>query len=109
MSEEFQSLSYVVALFSAMFWIYYALVKKDVALLHIIVNSFGIVVETAYLAIFLFFAPKKTMLELCYWQLCTYLREPSVLLSSDGFASFSTLVFSAFRYASLHHEESDKD
>ncbi|MED6136477.1 Bidirectional sugar transporter sweet14 [Stylosanthes scabra] len=58
-SEGFQSLPYVVALFSAMLWIYYALVKKDAALLLITINTFGIVVETAYLAIFLFYAPKK--------------------------------------------------
>ncbi|XP_052116058.1 bidirectional sugar transporter SWEET14-like [Arachis duranensis] len=58
-NERFQSLPYVIAMFSTMLWIYYALVKKDATLLLITINSVGIVVETAYLAIFLFYAPKK--------------------------------------------------
>ncbi|RDX87233.1 Bidirectional sugar transporter SWEET13 [Mucuna pruriens] len=59
-AEGFQSLPYVVALFSSMLWIYYALVKSDASLLLITINSFGCVIETIYLAIFLFYAPKKT-------------------------------------------------
>ncbi|KAE9601372.1 hypothetical protein Lal_00024054 [Lupinus albus] len=58
-SEGYQSLPYVVALLSAMLWIYYALVKKDAALLLITINTFGIVVESSYLALFLFYASKK--------------------------------------------------
>ncbi|RDX67950.1 Bidirectional sugar transporter SWEET10, partial [Mucuna pruriens] len=61
-TEGFQSLPYVVALFSAMLWIYYAFVKKEAALLLITINTFGIVVESIYLAIFLFYAPKKPRL-----------------------------------------------
>ncbi|KAH1255163.1 Bidirectional sugar transporter SWEET14 [Glycine max] len=61
-SEGFQSLPYVVALFSSMLWIYYALVKKDASLLLITINSFGCVIETIYLAIFLVYAPSKTRL-----------------------------------------------
>ncbi|KAH1246034.1 Bidirectional sugar transporter SWEET14 [Glycine max] len=61
-TEEFQSLPYVVALFSSMLWIYYALVKKDASLLLITINSFGCVIETIYLAIFLIYAPSKTRL-----------------------------------------------
>ncbi|KAK7411014.1 hypothetical protein VNO78_02346 [Psophocarpus tetragonolobus] len=59
-TEGFQSLPYVVALFSSMLWIYYALVKKDASLLLITINSFGCVIETIYLAIFLVYAPSKT-------------------------------------------------
>lgn len=61
-TEGFQSLPYVVALFSAMLWIYYAFVKREAALLLITINTFGIVVESIYLAIFLFYAPRKPRL-----------------------------------------------
>ncbi|CAL0330079.1 unnamed protein product [Lupinus luteus] len=61
-SEGYQALPYVVALLSAMLWIYYALVKKDAALLLITINTFGIVVESSYLTLFLFYASKKARL-----------------------------------------------
>lgn len=61
-AKGFQSLPYVVALFSSMLWIYYALVKKDASLLLITINFFGCVIETIYLAIFLTYATNKTRL-----------------------------------------------
>ncbi|KAL5053126.1 hypothetical protein RYX36_033808 [Vicia faba] len=61
-AEGFQSLPYVVALFSAMLWIYYAFVKREAALLLITINTFGIIVESAYLIIFLIYASKKSRL-----------------------------------------------
>ncbi|KAK4264543.1 hypothetical protein QN277_025703 [Acacia crassicarpa] len=61
-AEGFQSYPYVVALFSCMLWIYYALVKNNATLLLITINSYGIVVEVIYLSIFLFYAPKKLKL-----------------------------------------------
>ncbi|QCD83743.1 Bidirectional sugar transporter SWEET10-like [Vigna unguiculata] len=61
-AEGFQSLPYVVALFSSMLWIYYAMVKKDASLLLITINSFGCVIESMYLLIFLIYAPSKTRL-----------------------------------------------
>ncbi|CAN6916815.1 hypothetical protein HID58_042601 [Brassica napus] len=57
-TEGFQSLPYVVALFSATLWLYYATQKKDVFLL-VTINSFGCFIETIYISIFLAFAPKK--------------------------------------------------
>lgn len=49
---------YVVALFSAMLWIYYALLKSNELLL-ITINSAGCVIETLYIAMYLLYAPKK--------------------------------------------------
>ncbi|PNX89750.1 bidirectional sugar transporter sweet10-like protein [Trifolium pratense] len=59
-AEGYQSLPYVVALFSAMLWIYYAFVKREAALLLITINTFGIIVESAYLIVFLIYATKKS-------------------------------------------------
>ncbi|KAL3839131.1 hypothetical protein ACJIZ3_023722 [Penstemon smallii] len=61
-SEGFQSIPYVVALFSAMLWIYYALLKSDTTLL-ITINSVGCFIETIYVAVHLFYAPKKARVQ----------------------------------------------
>ncbi|KAM0060119.1 putative SWEET sugar transporter [Helianthus debilis subsp. tardiflorus] len=61
-TEGFQSAPYVVGLFSAMLWIYYAMLKTNVLLL-ITINTFGIVIETVYIVFFLFYAPKKARME----------------------------------------------
>ncbi|KAJ4974596.1 hypothetical protein NE237_007770 [Protea cynaroides] len=58
-TEEFQSLPYVVALFSAMLWIYYALLKTDAYYL-ITINSIGCVIETIYIVMYLVYAPRRT-------------------------------------------------
>ncbi|KAL6890174.1 hypothetical protein ACP4OV_008937 [Aristida adscensionis] len=60
-TEGFQSVPYVVALFSAMLWIYYALLKSDECLL-ITINSAGCVIETIYIAVYLAYAPRKARL-----------------------------------------------
>ncbi|RWR80057.1 bidirectional sugar transporter SWEET12 [Cinnamomum micranthum f. kanehirae] len=57
-TEKFQSVPYVVALFSAMMWIYYAFVKSD-AMLLITINAAGCVIETTYIALFVIYAPRK--------------------------------------------------
>nr|GEV96750.1 bidirectional sugar transporter N3-like [Tanacetum cinerariifolium] len=57
-TEGFQSLPYVMALFSSMIWIYYATLKTDATLL-ITINAVGCVIETLYIAIYIAYAPKK--------------------------------------------------
>ncbi|KAF2311557.1 hypothetical protein GH714_024792 [Hevea brasiliensis] len=57
-SEGFQSLPYVIALFSAMLWLFYAIFANDATLL-ITINSFTFFMETAYIAIYFFYASKR--------------------------------------------------
>lgn len=57
-SEGFQSIPYVISLFSAMLWIYYALLKKD-ALLLITINTFCCFIQTFYIVTYFYYAPKK--------------------------------------------------
>ncbi|KAK9090054.1 hypothetical protein Sjap_023231 [Stephania japonica] len=56
-TEGFQSVPYVVALFSSMLWIFYAF-NKTGSLLLISVNSFGCFIETIYIAVYFTYAPK---------------------------------------------------
>lgn len=57
-TEGFSSVPYVVSLFSAMLWIYYATLKSNVSLL-ITINAFGCFIETIYIAIFLTYGNKQ--------------------------------------------------
>lgn len=57
-TDGFQSVPYVIALFSSMLWIYYAMLKKDANLL-ITINSVGCVIESIYIMLFLFYATKS--------------------------------------------------
>ncbi|XVE56528.1 hypothetical protein DITRI_Ditri04bG0018000 [Diplodiscus trichospermus] len=57
-SEGFQSIPYVVSLFSAMLWIYYALFKRD-AMLLITINTFCVFIQTFYIVTYFYYAPKK--------------------------------------------------
>ncbi|XP_076939680.1 bidirectional sugar transporter SWEET9-like [Bidens hawaiensis] len=61
-TEGFQSVPYVVGLFSAMLWIYYALLKAN-AMLLITINTIGCFIQTFYICFFLFYAPKKARIE----------------------------------------------
>nr|AYV91996.1 SWEET13c [Saccharum spontaneum] len=54
----FQSVPYVVALFSAMLWIFYALIKSNETFL-ITINAAGCVIETIYIVMYFVYAPKK--------------------------------------------------
>ncbi|MCE3214774.1 hypothetical protein HAX54_053296 [Datura stramonium] len=61
-TEGYQSIPYVVALFSSMLWIYYAVLKTNTTLL-ITINSFGMFIETIYVGVYLFYAPKKAKVQ----------------------------------------------
>ncbi|CAL9113671.1 unnamed protein product [Musa textilis] len=56
-TEGFHSVPYVVALFSATLWIFYAFVKTNAGLL-ITINAVGCVIETAYVLVYFTYAPK---------------------------------------------------
>jgi solute carrier family 50 protein (sugar transporter) len=57
-TEGFQSVPYVVALFSAMLWIFYALIKSNEILL-ITINVAGCVIESVYVIMYFVYADKK--------------------------------------------------
>ncbi|XP_061349534.1 bidirectional sugar transporter SWEET14-like [Gastrolobium bilobum] len=57
-TEGFQSVPYVAALFSAMLWIFYAYIKKGEILI-ITINSFGCLIETIYLVIYMTYCSKN--------------------------------------------------
>ncbi|GLU20776.1 hypothetical protein SLE2022_369580 [Rubroshorea leprosula] len=57
-TEGFHSVPYLIALFSAMLWIYYALLKADAFLL-ITINAFGCFIETIYIVFYITYAPRK--------------------------------------------------
>uniref|UniRef100_A0A1U7XV73 Bidirectional sugar transporter SWEET n=1 Tax=Nicotiana sylvestris TaxID=4096 RepID=A0A1U7XV73_NICSY len=61
-TEGYQSIPYVIALFSSMLWIYYAFLKTNTTLL-ITINSFGVFIETIYVGFYLFYAPKKARIQ----------------------------------------------
>ncbi|RVW52673.1 Bidirectional sugar transporter SWEET12 [Vitis vinifera] len=57
-TEGFQSVPYVIALFSAMLWMYYGLVNTNASFL-LSVNGFGCFIEIIYISIYLIFAPRR--------------------------------------------------
>lgn len=57
-TEGFQSLPYLVALFSSMLWLDYAMLKKDAFLL-ITINAFGCFIETVYIVLYIIYASKE--------------------------------------------------
>ncbi|XP_076922587.1 bidirectional sugar transporter SWEET15-like [Bidens hawaiensis] len=59
---KFKSLPYVVGLFSSMLWIYYAMLKGDTMLM-ITIRAVGIILQTFYLCVFIFYAPKKPKIQ----------------------------------------------
>ncbi|CAN0906044.1 Bidirectional sugar transporter SWEET10 [Linum grandiflorum] len=60
-SQGYQSIPYVIGLFSAMMWLFYAIFATD-AMLLITINVFTFIMQTIYIAIFLFYATKSDRL-----------------------------------------------
>ncbi|GJV15144.1 bidirectional sugar transporter N3-like protein [Tanacetum coccineum] len=52
----FESLPYVVSLFSALLWMYYSFIKEGNTFLLITVNALGSLIETVYVIIFIIYA-----------------------------------------------------
>ncbi|GLT39957.1 hypothetical protein SLA2020_141220 [Shorea laevis] len=91
-TEGFQSLPYLTGLFSAMLWIYYALLKSDAFLL-ITINAFGCVVETIYIAFYITYAPRKArMFTLKLLLLLNFMGFCSILLLSHFLTKGSTRI-----------------
>ncbi|KAL8474535.1 hypothetical protein ACS0TY_031114 [Phlomoides rotata] len=61
-SEGYQSIPYVVALFSAVLWIYYAFLKCNATLL-ITINSVGIFIQTFYIFFHFFYASRNAKVQ----------------------------------------------
>ncbi|KAL7114494.1 hypothetical protein ACP275_04G124500 [Erythranthe tilingii] len=61
-TQGFQSVPYVVGLFSAMLWIYYAFLKPETTLL-ITINTVGCFVQSTYICFYLFFASKNARIQ----------------------------------------------
>jgi hypothetical protein len=57
----FSSVPYVVALFSCVLWIFYALIKTNSRLL-LTINAFGCGIEFIYIAAYLVYAPRRARL-----------------------------------------------
>ncbi|XP_044951094.1 bidirectional sugar transporter SWEET13-like [Hordeum vulgare subsp. vulgare] len=85
-TEGFQSVPYVVALFSAMLWIFYALVKTGEGLL-ITINAAGCVIETVYIIMYLVYAPRKAKI---------FTAKIVLLLNVAGFGLIFLLTLFAF-------------
>ncbi|KAF6162670.1 hypothetical protein GIB67_013284 [Kingdonia uniflora] len=56
-TEGFQSVPYLVALFSAMLWLYYAFLKPNGSML-ITINAIGCTIESIYIIMYLIYAPR---------------------------------------------------
>ncbi|CAN6472269.1 unnamed protein product [Victoria cruziana] len=101
-TDGFQSLPYVVALFSAMLWIYYAMLKTN-ALLLITVNIVGCFIESTYIFMFIFYAPQrakiktvKLLLLLNVGAFCSILVPTMVFVSGGKRLNILGWVCSAF-------------
>ncbi|OVA04358.1 SWEET sugar transporter [Macleaya cordata] len=57
-TEGFQSIPYVVALFSAMLWMYYGLLKGNAGFMLITINSVACIIESIYIIMYLVYAPR---------------------------------------------------
>ncbi|CAN0899058.1 Bidirectional sugar transporter NEC1 [Linum grandiflorum] len=69
-TQGFQSLPYLVALFSSTLYIYYAYLKAEDVFLIITINSFGCIIEILYLLVYIFYASSSVRLQTATRMLC---------------------------------------
>ncbi|KAM7274312.1 hypothetical protein ACFE04_028976 [Oxalis oulophora] len=81
-TEGFQSIPYIVALFSAMLWLFYASQKSGVFLL-VIINVVGCAIETIYIALYIAYAPKQSKM---------YTMRLLILVNFGGFCAIMLLT-----------------
>ncbi|KAL3716686.1 hypothetical protein ACJRO7_008299 [Eucalyptus globulus] len=92
-TEGFESVPYVVSLFSAMLWLYYASLKSEPsAFLLLTVNSVGCAIETIYIALYLAYAPKQAKMMTLTLLLLNFGGYCSILLLSHFLAKGSVRV-----------------
>ncbi|KAJ9543128.1 hypothetical protein OSB04_022835 [Centaurea solstitialis] len=107
-TEDFQSVPYSVSLFSCTLLLYYGYLKTENGMMIITINAIGCAIETAYIAIFLIYATKRspTIKLLLLFNTASYgLIVITTLLASHGTtrvtivgwicAVFSVCVFAA--------------
>ncbi|KAL0927329.1 hypothetical protein M5K25_001492 [Dendrobium thyrsiflorum] len=113
-TEEFKSEPYIIALFSAMLWLYYAFIKTNELPL-IIINSIGCVIEIFYITIFLIFAARKARkrviqtksVEFMPFNLSLFLTLSGIswhfygLLSNDLYVMLPNILGVSFGFAQL--------
>lgn len=59
-TEGFSSVPYVVSIFSALLWIFYAVLKPSDSMVILVINSLGLFIMTLYLVIFIIYADHKS-------------------------------------------------
>ncbi|KAK1306497.1 Bidirectional sugar transporter SWEET14 [Acorus calamus] len=100
-TEGFQSIPYVVALFSAMLWIYYAIFAPHSDLL-ISINSFGCFIQTVYICFFIVYAPKSVKMKVIRTRSVEYMPIwLSFSLTISAVIWFLYGVFTKDRYVAL--------
>ncbi|CAI0548086.1 unnamed protein product, partial [Linum tenue] len=105
-TQGFQSLPYIVSLFSSMIWLYYASLKPHAFLL-ITINSLGCLIQSLYIALYLFYAPNQTRMAtlrtvvvlnlggFCLILLLTHFFTNRLVVLGWICAAFSVAVFAA--------------
>lgn len=87
-TEEFDSLPYICTLLGSCLWVYYGIIKPG-AYLVATVNAFGVVVEIIYVALFIFYAPRRKSVILHLQLILLFYLQLSIILTSHLTYTFS--------------------
>ncbi|KAK1354102.1 Bidirectional sugar transporter SWEET [Heracleum sosnowskyi] len=88
-TEGFQAIPYIVALFSAMLTLYYGMLKTNGVWL-ITINTIGILIESAYILLFMIYAPKDAK------------KFTATLLFVLNGAVFGTIILTTLKFSRGH-------